>query len=701
MQNKILTFSGWFLFCLVGRVLAAPPNPYLFFESGKSVVFGGQGDSETTSHRIGDLDVEHFFMALKGCCFQRQMAVQQADGIEYVLAIKIDFQDQVGTRSGDQLDQYLFANQGISLKTYYREVSYGQMEIQAGPANGILPKGNKWIRANRLMSYYGDGKHNVSRYRELVREACRGIDTEIDFRQYDRDKNGIVDHLFVIHSGDDEASTFTGAFGPNIWSVLVPSVNGKFDGVAVDAAVLVAEEPSFKHPHLGIYFHEFFHDFGAPDVYGSPMIDARDHKWGLMGMYGPYQGDMVNGSGDGMNPSHIIGYLKWDFDARPESGRHGWLKTTKVEENVVNLLVPCIELNPTLFKVDILDRQKEFFLVENRNTGSGAIYDRKLPESGILIWHIDESKARSPYSIDAGQQIWLEDPNDPQHIGINPKDPHQRNLKFISDGAAYSTDDQQVAFMPSTQPNSHANDGTPSRISITNIGPEGKTVPLTVSFGDTYEPNNGFVQAFSLETGQIYQSFIFSANDVDYYRFRPDNDTIIVAQLTEIPAENSYHLSLFDQHQNLIAVSESMESAVGQQIVYQAEATEILYLVVRSRSGFSSEQSYQLILQQIEDQVGRLQISRARSFPNPVQSGQRVTLTYTIPDFQKADEVALKIYSVGGDLVHSDSRPTVVGSGRFSWSAKGISAGIYLYSIRAQRDGELHQVSGKIAVVSN
>ena len=121
---------------------------------------------------------------------------------------------------------------------------------------------------------------------------------------------------------------------------------------------------------------------------------------------------------------------------------------------MVNLLVPCIELNPTLFKVDILDRQKEFFLIENRNTGSGAIYDRKLPESGILIWHIDESKARSPYSIDAGQQIWLEDPNDPQHIGINPKDPNQRNLKFISDGAAYSTDDQQVAFMPSTRPNS-------------------------------------------------------------------------------------------------------------------------------------------------------------------------------------------------------------------------------------------------------
>ena len=113
------------------------------------------------------------------------------------------------------------------------------MEIQAGPSNGILPKGNKWIRANHLVSYYGDGKHNVSRYRELVREACRGIDTKIDFRQYDRDRNGIVDHLFVIHSGDDEASTFTWAFGPNIWSVLVPSVNGKFDGVTVDAAVLV------------------------------------------------------------------------------------------------------------------------------------------------------------------------------------------------------------------------------------------------------------------------------------------------------------------------------------------------------------------------------------------------------------------------------------------------------------------------------
>ena len=202
-----------------------------------------------------------FLEALEGCCFAREQGVLQSDGIEYVLALKIDFSDMPGRREGAAFDRYLFATEGVSMKTYFLENSYGQMDIQPGPMGGVLPKGNAWIRAEKPMTYYGEGVRILSRYRELVQEACEAVDAIVDFSQYDRDKDGIVDHVFLIHSGNDQAST--GVIDYDIQSVLIPGVNAIHDGVLVDTAAIVAEEPDFEHPHLGIYFHEFFHDFGG------------------------------------------------------------------------------------------------------------------------------------------------------------------------------------------------------------------------------------------------------------------------------------------------------------------------------------------------------------------------------------------------------------------------------------------------------
>ena len=88
-------------------------------------------------------------------------------------------------------------------------------------------------------------------------------------------------------------------------------------------------------------------------------------------------------------------------------------------------------------------------------------------------------------------------------------------------------------------------------------------------------------------------------------------------------------------------------------------------------------------------------------FPNPAHLGRTLTLSYTVSDFQTADQVIWEIYTIGGDLIHSDLETEVVGSGRFIWTVNGISAGVYIHSLVAQRNGESHQISGKIAVVGN
>ena len=683
--------------------VAAPPNPYLFFTEDSA---SGELVPKTPQSR------EEFLEALEECCLIREQGVLQSDGIEYVLALKIDFADVPGRREGAAFDKYLFATEGISLKTYYRENSYGQMDVQPGPIGGVFPRGNTWIRAKKPMTYYGEGVRILERYRELVREACEAANAVVDFSQYDRDNDGIVDHVFLIHSGNDQASS---GVIEDIASLLIPAVNAVYDGVRVNTAAIVAEEPDFEHPHLGIYFHEFFHDFGAPDVYGFDfIIDARDHKWGLMSQFGPYQGPEELAVGNGLQPSHIIGYLKWDFDARPQNGRLGWIQPVQITQNQ-KIDIPSFELGPKtnkLFKIDIHSsapsvhgEATEFFLIENRNKTSGATFDTYLPESGILIWHIDETNPYPPGTYDASQQIWLEDPADPEHLGIHlQNDVNFIDVQTITDGAAYSADDGQTAFTPGTVPNSNANDGTVTGISITNIGPEGPTIPILVSFGDTYEPNDTFATAFPIAYAQTYESFLFNLSDTrDVYALEATRDITILVTLADIPPGKNYRLFLHTATGEQIATGENATDIGGLKLIYQPDKTDTYYIIVASEGEFSSVDSYRLRVEQL--QAGDFAFDEIKVYPNPFLIGDSVvTFAYRLSASQIADNINLEIFIPTGDLVYRETRETVGTQGKFEWHAvtrNGISLapGIYIYRISAMQADVLVQEIGKLSIV--
>lgn len=683
--------------------IAAPPNPYLYFNKDSA---SGEFVPKTPQSRAA------FFEALEGCCFAREQGVLQSDGIEYVLALKIDFADMPGRREGAAFDKYLFASEGISLKTYYRENSYGQMDIQPGPMGGVIPKGNTWIRAKKPMTYYGEGVRILGRYRELVREACAAVDATVDFSKYDRDNDGIVDHVILIHSGNDQAST--GVIDYDIQSLLISAVNAVHDGVRVNTAAIVAEEPDFEHPHLGIYFHEFFHDFGAPDVYNFDFTDARDHKWGLMSQFGPYQGPEALGIGNGLQPSHIMGYLKWDFDARPQNGRLGWIQPVQITQNQ-QIDVPSFELGPKtdkLFKIDIHSSTTpvrgeavEFFLIEHRNKASGATFDTYLPESGILIWHIDETNPYPIGTFDASQQIWLEDPSDPEHLGIYQQDDVELiDIQTVTDGAAYSANDQQTAFTPGTVPNSNANDGTVTGISITNIGPEGPTIPILVSFGDTYEPNDTFAIAFPITYGQTYESFLFDLDDTrDVYKLEATRGITILVTLADIPLGKNYRLFLHAATGEIVATGENATDIGGLKLIYQPSTTDTFYIVVESEGGFSNVDSYRLRVEQL--QAGDFALDAIKVYPNPLFIGDSaVTFAYQLSASQVADNISLEIFIPTGDLVYNETREIVGTQGKFEWhpvtrNGTSLAPGIYIYRISAMQAEVLVQEIGKLSIV--
>ncbi|MDA1192031.1 MAG: immune inhibitor A, partial [Candidatus Poribacteria bacterium] len=428
----------------------------------------------------------------------RQNAKLQPDGIEFALVLRVDFADKPGVRSRAQLDGWLFDKERSSLAAYYNEISYGKMDLQSGPGGGSYPEQNRWYRMPETMAFYGSGRIDTARYQALVRDALNIADADVNLRDFDRDGDNIADHLIILHSGDDEAATgFTG----DIWSILISEIPGEWDGVRAEAAMVIAEEPSFNAPHLGVWFHEFLHDFGAPETYmNGSFASPNDQQYCLMGLFGPYQGGGT--ARDGSQPAHVSGYLKWDIDGIPENGRVGWITPIELDANTIGLEIPPfsqIGNERPLYKIDIPGKGgKEFFLLENRQSDVGARYDTALPDNGLLIWHVDESVSRSLVTV--AQRLWVEDPSDPKHDRLD---------SGLTMDAAYSDEDGQTAFSPSTSPNSNANDGMTSEISILSIARRGTNMALDVFFGDTYEPNDTLATAFPIRFDQTYDSFLF------------------------------------------------------------------------------------------------------------------------------------------------------------------------------------------------
>jgi M6 family metalloprotease-like protein len=655
------------LYFTVAISQGAPPNPKLFFhqsEDGKLVPKMSITETDATQM----LDPDEI----------RADYAQQPDGIEYVLAIRIDFSDQSGEKPASAFNDALFGKKGTSMYLYFNEVSYGQMQVLPGYLGGVVPDGDRWYRAKNKMSYYGAGKIDTDRYRQLVEEACVSADAEVDFSKYDRDNDGYVDHLMIIHSGNDEAST---GVSNDIWSAAVKSIQGVYDGKRIMSAIIVAEDPSENRLNIGIFCHEFFHEFGAPDIYEFSWNYPAGY-WCLMGMFGPYLDD-------GQHPSHICSYLKWDFDADKSNGIHGWINPIDlVDQGTYSIDSFELPDGNRSYKIDIPGKNgMEYFLIENRNKRAGTIYDTYQPDSGIVIWHIDETQP--PYYSNPSR-AWVEDPNDPNH---------ESSRQATSD-AAFSANDNQTSFTPVTDPNSNANDGSSSGIIISDISSEGLSMTFNLFFGDSYEPNDSIAQAFGpLEFGKQYTSFIKDKNDIDYYMIQIESSSLIAVYLENIQEGYKYNLVVYDSQGNAIPTNEEI-SQIAKRVSFKTNKNRKYYISVSSNTAYKSNQSYSLIVSSTSTGLAPEMINITKIYPNPgPDSNGRIFFEYSL--LAPIDKLTLTLYSLNGMSVYSHSNEVVTPNDKISLDINniGLASGVYIYVITTEFEGKTGVKIGKIAIL--
>ncbi|MDO8734651.1 MAG: M6 family metalloprotease domain-containing protein, partial [Elusimicrobiota bacterium] len=396
----------------------------------------------------------------------KKVAQLAMTGETSAVVILVGFTDQAGVTPATYYFQLLFSTPTGSMRNYYEEVSYNNFTVTGTVA------GNQWYTANFGKAYYGADNgtdiDGAGDRRGLVEEAIDAANSGIDFAQYDKNNDGYVDHVIIVHSGaGQDSSGVTDDIWAHKWSLAAEKT---VDGKKISDYIMLSE-----FSPMGTFAHEFFHDIGAPDLYDYDYDGVPVGDWCLM------SGGSWLGTPSGSKPSHISGYLKYDIDADATNGVSGWLSRTDVTgEGTIS--INQLETNPlnSLYRI-IIPGSREYFLLENRQQSG---YDASLPEAGILIWHIDESMLD-----DNINWIWrMNDgpPNNPYYRawvevpGVVPDFAAYR-WPWVIDDAAYSLNDSEITFSPFSIPNSNANSGVPSGVSITNISAESPVMTTYIS----------------------------------------------------------------------------------------------------------------------------------------------------------------------------------------------------------------------------
>ncbi|PKN01158.1 MAG: hypothetical protein CVU77_06695 [Elusimicrobia bacterium HGW-Elusimicrobia-1] len=287
------------------------------------------------------------------------------EGTKKVAVIFVNFPSADGTTSSS-IDGTRQIQDPAKIMTYissmthfYKEASYGKLNLVFTTYSAVT--------ADYGMSYYSDDNAHL-----LIKEAIMASGANA----------ATHDAVMIVHAGYGQEST--GKSG-DIFSAFYPSeyfpipVNGFREGFVV---------PEFQKPlawsPFGVYVHEMGHQLGLPDLYSTDKLTGgtRIGIWCLMD-YGPW-------GGDGHKPSHLSAwcknYLGWlEVSTAAAAGEYA-LNTVSSSSGILRIPIDVAS-----------DPDNEYFLVEYRRRDDAvAAYDKDLPASGILIWHINDTVGSVP-----------------------------------------------------------------------------------------------------------------------------------------------------------------------------------------------------------------------------------------------------------------------------------------------------------------
>lgn len=283
------------------------------------------------------------------------------------IVILCQFTDHYATQDTNppaRFEQMLFSRGTFwsgSMRDYYLETSYGQFQV-----TGMV---TVWLTLNQTYAYYVNHARGFGSYpqnaQKLAEDAVLAADPVVDYSIADNNHDGTVDALIIVHAGHGyESSGDDDDVHSHFWHIHDPM---DLDGVRINGYTM---QPEFST--MGVFAHEFGHNLGLPDLYDTDYSSSGLDKWSIMA-----GGSWIAG---GIRPGH--------FDIWSRS-KLGFIAPILVTDYYPDAPFPPIEnaavgyrLNPSGIT------GPEYYMVEYR---ARTLFDRDLPGSGLLLYHIDEN----------------------------------------------------------------------------------------------------------------------------------------------------------------------------------------------------------------------------------------------------------------------------------------------------------------------
>jgi M6 family metalloprotease-like protein len=349
-------------------------------------------------------------------------------GVKKIIVVRVQFPDGLAMSASKPDTEAFFQK----LQEFYKENSYGLLTTSATVSNTVYQLSN-------IYNYDHETDADLIRLKNDTLAAVTANPNGINFANYD--------YMMIYHAGYGEEESYDSS---DLWSMfygLVFTTGTKtFDGFTVVPELSV----SGSSP-LGVICHEFGHQLGLPDLYNTSVAGGKSvcGAWSLMDY--PYGYDNT-----GSRPPHLDPWCK------------NFLGFIDLSSRVVNSSIPQGQLGDIetsqstgFYKLPVaVGGALEYFITEYRMPDPAkAKYDKSLPGTGVLIWHIDDSIASSTAHL-ADNDI----NNDSSHpaVGLVTAD-----NKYI-----FPPGDAGNAFSPGdvfTSPQSNAFNGKTSDVTITNF----------------------------------------------------------------------------------------------------------------------------------------------------------------------------------------------------------------------------------------
>ena len=229
--------------------------------------------------------------------------------------------------------------------------------------------------------YYGanDDDGNDKHPAEMVIEALKKADADVNFADYDWDGDGEVEQVYVVYAGKGEAD---GGSEDTIWPHEYDLYSANYygdgdgpqtlDGVTINTYACGGEQngTTGETAGIGTMCHEFSHCLGYPDFYDTDYSGGQGmFEWDLM--------DSGSYNDDGYQPAGYTSYERWVA---------GWKTPITLEYTQTISNMAALQNGGDSYIIYNKGNNNEYYLLENRQkTG----WDASLPGEGLLILHVD------------------------------------------------------------------------------------------------------------------------------------------------------------------------------------------------------------------------------------------------------------------------------------------------------------------------